>query len=443
VKLVLGMGLLAGALSSFAQDSQMKLEYHGAGWVQGGRVEASWDIPNQGNDYKKNWVGQSGVLLTMHTQIDEHWSGTFGLGSAVVQLARGARSQANKWYPFWISWVDEANLAYSTGFWDDGEFKLSLGSFHYGYNSDIKNFGQYLMHGYVYPGTIVTSLTGPLGVNQNLNGAMATLRKGSFSNDLIANIETDDKPLYDISIADVVTWKPASFIELGAGVNLYRLIPANAKATSPGKDCQEAYLGPYATRGQPNACFILDTVAVDGAGNPTRIDTITGSLAGTKLMGRLRLDPKAAFGYDGDLLGKNDLVLYTEVAVLGLKDYPQFYANIKDRIPVMVGFNLPGFGYLDWSVEMEYYGSRNSSDNLAAQNGSWIPVVDDPRVNTKRDNFKYSFNASKLVGGHLMILGQIANDNLRLGGNHDDATGKLALRTPSDWYWNTKIAYFF
>jgi hypothetical protein len=92
---------------------------------------------------------------------------------------------------------------------------------------------------------------------------------------------------------------------------------------------------------------------------------------------------------------------------------------------------------------MEYYGSRNSSDNLAAQNGSWIPVVDDPRVNTKRDNFKYSFNASKLVGGHLMILGQIANDNLRLGGNHDDATGKLALRTPSDWYWNTKIAYFF
>jgi len=281
-------------------------------------------------------------------------------------------------------------------------------------------------------------------VNQNINGIMGTLKAGAFSNDLIANIEADDKPLYDISVADVASFKVGAWLEIGAGVNFYRLLPADSRLTSPGKDCNESNLGPYAARGQPNACFILDTLGVDASGTPTRIDTITGSFSGIKLMGRLRVDPKAAFGYrEGGSLGKDDFVFYTEFVVLGLKDYPQFYDKISRRIPIMFGLDLPGFNVFNWSIEMEYYGSRNSGDNLAAENGSWIPPIDDKSVNTMRDDWKYSLNASKVFGGHLAFMGQVANDDLRLGGNHDDAAGMQAMRTPSDWYWATKIAYFF
>jgi hypothetical protein len=445
VKTILSLCAALAVLPSGAEDiGNPKLDFHGAGWVLGSRVENSFATPNVGNNYNKNWVGQSGGLLAIHTTIDEHWDASLGLGTVLVQLARGARSQANKWYPFWVSWVDEARISYDTKFGEDKGFKLSMGSFHYGYNPDIKNFGQYLMHGYVYPGTIVTSLTGPLGVNQNINGIMGTIKLGAFSNDIIAKIETEDKPYYDISIADVATFKVGSVLEVGAGANFYRLIPANADLTSHSKDCRESDLGPYASLGQPNACFILDTISVDAAGVPTRIDTVTGSLSGIKLMGRLRMDPKAVIGYQEDgLLGKDDFVIYTEFAILGLKDYPQFFEKITQRIPVMFGINLPGFNFFNWSIEVQYYGSPNSGDNLAAQNGSWIPPIDEAVINTNLDDWKYSVNASKVFGGHLALMGQIANDDLRLGGNHDDAAGMQAMRTPSDWYWAAKIAFFF
>lgn len=440
--LILSLGLALAALPSLADESAVKVDYHGAGWLQGGRVEASDALPGEGNAYKNNWVGQSGGLLAIHTTIDENWDGSLGLGAVLVQLARGARAQANKWYTFWAPWVDEARLSYTHPMGEDREFKLTLGSYHYGYNPDIKNFGQYLLHGYVYPGTIVTSLTGPLGVNQNLTGAMGSFKLGPISDDLIANIETEDKPLYDISIADIVTWKLGAFAEVGAGVNFYRAIAANSKATSPGKDCNQNLLGPYANRGQKNACYILvDSIATDTLGNVVYRDTVTGSLSGTKLMGRFRVDPKAFFGYQDGIFGKNDFVFYTEFALLGTKDYPLFYDKKSRRIPVMFGLNMPGFKYIDWSVEMEYYPSRNSGDNLAAESGSWLPTID--AVNTKRDDWKYSINVSSVLGGHAVLMGQVANDDLRLGGNHDDASGKLAMRTPKDWYWTTKIAYFF
>jgi len=41
--------VLASAGSVKAQD--LKLEYHGAGWLQLGRVENSFTLPNSGNDY--------------------------------------------------------------------------------------------------------------------------------------------------------------------------------------------------------------------------------------------------------------------------------------------------------------------------------------------------------------------------------------------------------
>lgn len=433
----ISLALMASATAS-AQDN-LQLEYHGAGWLQTGRVENSYSLPGNGNDYEKNLIGNAGGRLTAKAKIDEHWEGTLGIGAIMVHLARGAKGTAKKWFPFTVPFVDEAKFTWTGKVLnEEDQLKLHFGTFQYSYSPDMKNLGQYLLHGYVYPGTIQMALSGPLGVPLNLSGVQASYSNGFMSNDLMTFMETDEKPLYDISVADVMTFRFHPAFEFGLGINLYRLVPMDPKLTSPDKSCDENFLGPYAKQGQVNACYIVN---VDSAGNP--VDTVLGSLSGTKAMARFRFNPMAIFTNAPETFGKDAFVLYGEVGVLGLKNYKGMYDDIKRRMPVMLGLNLPGFNFLDASIEVEYYASKLSGNNLGAKNGSWVSAVDDPRINTKRDDWKWSFNVSKVLFGHMILLGQVANDHLRLGGNHDEDTGVEAMRIPDDWYWTTKLAYFF
>jgi hypothetical protein len=424
------------AMPETGKAEDLKLEYHGAGWVQVGRVENSFSLPDNNNDYEKNWLGNSGAVLSVKTQIDEHWEGNLGLGTIMVHLARGSKGSASKWYTFSVPFVSDARLTYTSGgYADNAGYQLHFGSMAYNYNPDAKNLGVYLMRGYVYPGT----LTSGFG---NIFGFLGKAKLGAFSNDFIVNLETEEKPLYDISVADVITWSPHKSVEVGIGANFYRLVPMNDKLTNPDRDCNPDRLGTYAKQGQLNACYILDLIDTTAAGEPI-YDTTFGGFSGTKLVGRIRLDPKAFFSGEDGIWGKDDLVLYSEVGVIGVANYGKMYNDIKRRMPVMVGFNLPGFKFLNASVEVEYYANKLSGDNKAARNGSWVSAVDDVRVNTARDDWKYSVNVSKVLFGNMALSAQVANDHLRLGGNHDDDTGVEAMRTPEDWYWTTKLAYFF
>ncbi|MEO7427682.1 MAG: hypothetical protein ABI036_21035, partial [Fibrobacteria bacterium] len=430
---------LGAGLCEAAGDPALSL--HGAGWMQFGRVEHSYATANASNDFRHNWLSNYGGIFVTGYQVDENWDAALGLGSLLVSLPRGSNSGADIWYPFWVGFLSEARVTYkSDDFAKDGGLQLTLGTFPYNYNPDSKNLGVYLLKGYVYPGAIESGYGDLFGSVGSRTGAWGRYSIGGLTNDLMALIETDAKPLYDMSFADVLTWKISSGFELGAGVNLYRYLAADEKATSPGKDCQDAFLGPYAGSGpgggQTTPCFI---VRKDSAGIP--IDTITGSLSGIKLMTRFRFDPKAWLGGKG-VLGENGFVLYGEAAIIGTKDYPILYDDIKRRIPVMLGLNLPGFNLFDWSVEGKYYASKNSSDNLPAQSGSWLPGgTKDP--GTGRDDWKWSFNASKVLAGNIFLGFQVANDHLRLGGTHNNATGREAMRTPEDVYWAFKTAYFF
>jgi hypothetical protein len=414
----------------------LKLEYHAAGWTQFGKIEHSFTGADNSNDYNKNWMQSAGSKLDVGAQVDSNWSAALSLGVVQVHLARGAIGQAPHWFPFWVGFNAEASVTYSHPVFRDGKFQLTLGSFPYNYNPDVKNLGLYLLNGYVYPG-IIESGSG------SVFGGLARYRQGEFTNDLILKSE-DAKPVYDLSLADIASYQVFAGFTLGAGINFYRLISQKSRLTSPGVDC-----GGVGGHGE---CFIRDTVKADtgvvrdAAGNPV-VSKITGSLAGTKVMGRFRLDPKALTGWKGTL-GENDLVLYGEAAVLGLKNYKFIYDDIMKRIPVMVGFNFPAFSLLDFlSLEVEYYPTRNSSDNSgAAWGGSWVALQNDPDLShyAKRDDWKWSVNAAKTIFGHVQASALFANDHLRPGGSHDIPwIGKEALRTPSDWYWSCKVAYFF
>jgi hypothetical protein len=425
------IAIAAYLLPGMAHSQDTKANFHGAAWLQMGKITRSYTTPSrEGNSYVGNWMQNAGALLSTDMKMSDSWGGSAGFGVIQVHLARGNRNHANIWYPFWVPFVSEARLTYTAAFSESDHLKISMGNFGYSYNPDVKNLGLYLLKGYVYPGALVSGFG-------NLTGAMASFEADHWKNDFIVNIESEDQPFYDISVADAATFKVGHGLEFGAGFNLYRLIAQNGDLNSPGKDCKlESDLGFYATK-----CFEVDSIGVDGAGKAI-LDTVTGNLGGTKVMARFHLDPKEMFGFSGPF-GKGDLLLYGEAAVIGLKNQGKAYNDIKRRIPVMIGINLPTFGYLDFlAFEMEYYASKNSSDNLEAQYGTWVPVTD-KESNWKRDDWKWSLGLSKVIMDHMKLTAQVANDHLRPGGYHDSQTGVEATTIPTDRYYTVKCAYFF
>jgi hypothetical protein len=430
LSLVLATGVLVRAQDSQDQ-SPTTIRLSGAGWTQIGRIEHSFVGTDQSNNYNHNWMQNTGGQLTVNATFDPRWEGALAIGVVGTHLARGAVSEIDHWQPFWVAYVGEARVSYVNKVTESGTFKMSLGVFPHNYSADAKNLGVYLTRGYVYPGTLESGFG-------NVFGGLFRYEQGKFSNEILLKSE-DQKPVYDWSLMDVVNYKVIPGLELGAGVNFYRLVAQNEKLTTPGQICGGNY-------GQ---CSYIDTAGTGSGGTP---DTITGSLSGTKLMARFHADPKQMFGLTtlGSLtLGANDLVLYGEGALIGVKDYPLYLDDPFRRMPVMVGFNFPVFNLLDYlSLEVEYYASKNSSNNVgAAFGGAWVPdFKDDADVAdyAGRDDWKWSLNLAKTFFGHTQFSAQVANDHLRPGGSHDIPwVGKEGLRRPSDWYWTCKLAYFF
>jgi hypothetical protein len=447
---VLSLALASGSKASGEVTPEVK--FKGFGWMQVGKIENSSDKVSNGsqNDFNKNWLENAGGQISAVAKLSDRWEGAFGIGAIQTNNARGALGVSNNWYAFYGTSVSEARLTYSIGSKESHSLLLNMGFFNFNYNPDVRNLGLYLLRGMPYPGTLISGFEARhVSAASNIYGINARYGFGGFKNDLLVISETDHRPYFDISIADIVTWQALPSLQFGAGASLYRILPRNAKVTSPDKGCDNVhnnYSQIDEIFGKDNElCYILDTLSRDTVANTVVVDTVLGSLGGTKLMGRFRFDPKTAFGFMGSL-GKDDLVLYGEVAVLGLKDYPKYYSDIKRRIPVMIGLNLPAFGFLDkLSMEVEYFANKNYNDygKAEAQN-SWVPRVV-PNVDLGRDDVKWSLYASKVVMGHLKISGQVANDHLRTFGAPDLGflTYAEALTTPKDWYWVTKIAYYF
>jgi hypothetical protein len=187
-------------------------------------------------------------------------------------------------------------------------------------------------------------------------------------------------------------------------------------------------------------------------------DTTFISFRGVKLMADVAFDPKPLIGSPGSL-GAEDLKLYGEVALLGIendKAHKEIYGDYLHRMPVMVGFNIPAFRYLDvLSLEVEWYGARFRDDLWRYQTGrsyypSPLPVSNpdvistvDVEKNVDRDNWKWSLYGARTIQQHFKVSVQVANDHFRPGGVVGNPSQEAILSTPKDWYWMGKIAYFF
>lgn len=435
----LGLLALAG-LSSAAAAPEVTIK-GGAAFSLGYIVKSS---DTSTYDYNGNRMQAVGAQLLLKARLSPDLLVSTGVGITERHFPAGNIGNAGGRTPFtWSPYLVDADFNYS--WWNTGEAALSLtgGYFPYSYNPDVKNLGLYLTRGPVYPGILVsgfeTKHTRPVA---NTLGFRINHRAGAFEQDLVLNSETETFPLFDISPIYVASIRFGSALRLGAGANFQHLLSVDSRLTSP--DTMEANGGDDPSDGNP---LSRTNIYVDSAAG----DTTFLSFAGTKVMALVSFDPKAWF--ESEALGAEDLKLYAEVAVLGLntsKAYQALYGGLKNRMPIMVGFNIPAFKLLDHlSLEVEWYNSRVKDDlsRFQPSTGNFyspIPVANAAKLDLAKDDLKWSLHAERKVG-QIRVSAQVANDHSRPGGTLTSRSSEWQafFVDTKDWYWMAKVGFFF
>ena len=350
---------------------------------------------------------------------------------------------------YYSFYFDRMYAVYSFGESASPSLQFTVGYFPFKYNPDVRDLGEYLYRSGTYPAFLVNDFDYPqarlagLKVSSNLFGAL--------HQDLLLTLEAERVPFFDLNAGYIVSYDVGKFLQIGAGGMYHSLWPANSEFTSP-HDLTNYYLK------NP----VRDAVSGLYSG-----DTAYYTYAGLKLMGRFSFDPKRIFNSSTDdfgILGKEDLKLYGEGAVLGVADYPASagtdnntygYDTLMHKMPLMLGFNFPAFKALDvLSAEFEWYGCTYPNSYEYKFESPIIPVpvrpekggspLLDPHYYAVGDNWKWAVYAKKNFKSGVYLVGQIARDHIRnetpIASNIDR---EEALRTHKAWFWEIKAGYQF
>jgi hypothetical protein len=255
--------------------------------------------------------------------------------------------------------------------------------------------------------------------------------------------ESEVWPYGDISISDVVSYKFNNVFQIGGGIDFARVIPANSLATSPSDT----------TKGTGNVNHIIDSVINDG----TVVTVVNGkgfyTFQATKVMGHFTFDPKPLFG-NPSMFGSEDWKLYGEIAVIGLKNYSYFYTKLSDRMPMMLGFNIPTFKMMDClSLECEYYSSPYLPD-IQGIELSGVPMPFPPaNINVtgltiytpsnpsgeKPYPWKWSVYAKKTLMPGITATLQLSRDHYWPNFTDGYPSNNEALTQNGQWMWYIKL----
>lgn len=468
----LGLLLAAEAFPQFTND--FGIEFHGAGWMQAGTIVSTSDTVTSKNNYAGNYIENTGALFNMRFQFNPELDGALGIGAIKAHNPMGSFNIGNvegvQLGNF--SFINMARMTYTRGGTGSrSPFSLTTGSFNYKYDDNIKNLGLYLIRGSVYPQILQSGFESKemIGSANMLGAHMRNCFGEFFTQDLLLVSETDLKPKYDFSFLYIATLKLGAALELGGGVNFYHYLPVRGEATSP----SDKHFNPDDIQGGGKPDPLDRKYAID---RDTALDGTVSrewySHKGIKVGARFAFDPKALLSTAGPL-GPNDLKVYGEAAIIGLKSYDLIYKDRAERIPVMMGFNIPTFGFLDeLAFEIEYFNSPYMPDYAKIMEFS-SPVPRSPYWNRSPgdstakpygvggDDWKWSLYASKVLAGHVKLSAQVARDHYRIGsqqpwfptydetltdpgefGVPGDWYNPLAW-IPGDWYMMGKLTFFF
>ncbi len=328
---------------------------------------------------------------------------------------------------YYYFYLTQAELTRRFFIADNLTVNVGGGYFPYKYNENVRNLGEFLFRSTAYPQTINTEFDFPFARLAGFYGrGTYTTGLATIKLDLLATINTEWMAIGDLNLSAIASCNLAKIFEIGAGVEFGSVVSAEEAVTTPKND---------ATR------YLNGT------------DTANFSFRGTKLMGRFSIDPKNIFG-SPSLFGDQDLKIYGEAALLGVKNYdaamssPIWYNSILERIPVMLGINLPAFKVLDaLSVEGEWWGNRypNSMEGIIRE-GLPLPFqtsvksIAEDSTTYKQDNLKWSVYGARTFAKHYRLSFQVASDHMRtFAWDWYRQDWEEALKGPKKWYYVLKF----
>lgn len=327
--------------------------------------------------------------------------------------------------------------------------ELRLGIFHYKYNPDVKDFGEYLFRTGTYP---------PYAVN-NFDFTAARLCGMQLRVNPVANLTVDALflselefyPLYDFSLAFLARYKVLNAFDFGAGVDFARILPIDPRKTTVSDKTPNL---------SGNAADFISY-------KKDSFDSLysgTYSFKAIKLMLHMGVDPKSLLSHlpfmpELDFFGKEDLKLYGEVVLTGLPvksvpdlDHPDLYGDISRLMPMVAGFNFPAFKVLDvLAFEVEYFPSKMPNNyGVTAGNSAPLPdILELLRARSynpddyKERNLGWAIYARKEVVKGFSIVGQVSYDHMRLPGEDGYDAPYEAMTRHGDWAWVSKVQFSF
>jgi hypothetical protein len=423
-----GAFLALCAAVSYGQDSSaIKITPHGSANMDVGSVVKGFD-KNAGDismvEYNRIFL-QTGLNVRLSEKTK--FTGTMGVES-FNEFPRLVKLGATRRFYYYL-YLHQAELVHTVIDNSAMRFDIGGGYFPYKYNDDARNLGEYLFRSTAYPQTLTTEFDMPWARLLGLYGRYALpVGKNKLKVDLLLTSNTEWVAIGDVNLTLISAFNIARIFEIGAGVELGSIISADENTTTPINDATRYMNG-------------TDT-------------SNYYTFRGTKVMGRFSFDPKKLLSIK--VLGDQDLKLYGEAAILGVKSYdralhsPVWYNSFLERIPVTLGLNLPAFKLLDvLSLEGEWWGNRypNSMQGIV-NDGIPLPFpAGTTQIDStpyKNDNLKWSVYCSKSFAERYRVSFQAASDHMRtFAWDWNRQDWEEALRGTDKWYFVLRFGVFF
>lgn len=441
MKLSLPCLLILFCLSmAFAQEEKKSPAISGWGWMTLGQVQNS-ERSNKATilDFNKKWLSdvQTGIKVTApvtsRSVCKVHLMGSMAF--PVVNVTAGNDNAEPLLKSFSLA-ILEASMKTNWKISDNDTIVNEFGYFPVKYNPDAMNLGEYLFRSNAYPALVSSGFetADKVKLAGLHTGYINHAASGNYKQDFFINTETEHFPTHDISLSLMTGYStPKTFFDISTGVSFFHMIAFDKQRLTPGKT---------------SAYNTVATSYVDTASG----DTTDYTFRGTKLAGRFTIDPKAFFR--SNVWGKNDLKIYGEAAILGVKNYPGWYQEMGERMPIMFGINLPAFKVLDvLALEFEYYPNpymnayqfvwKSNSPVPYFENSIGIDYTSEWNKKTD-DDWKWSLYASKKIR-NVRISGQVASDHSSRA-SYLPAGKKLyteMVPRTKDWYFMLRCGFFF
>ncbi|MBW8887318.1 MAG: hypothetical protein JF616_06100 [Fibrobacteres bacterium] len=452
-------------------------------------------------EMNNEWVDRFGSYFVQEAVVGNNLVLQGGLGG-IFEFPKPEKSGeefGGSQYKLFYIGPSVAKAMYHFGGVEQDWISLGGGMFPFKYNPDANDLGDYLFRSQPYPTSIMTGGNGGLTAIGDqttvLQGFHGHAGLGKLTLDALLTTETGLPPLYDWSLAFLGDLQLGDgLLDIGAGVNFKRLIQIKPEKTRV-EDLENSY---FKKRGvwfsgdaayYKNPASFLTSKASEAYAKNTPADSAIGNAytarshalsaivdslalggpwvdstghvpgaqyytpAGIMLMARASLDLKKLI--PGGDFSPSDLRLYAEVAVLGVESYPVYYKKITERMPIMVGFNLPTFKWVDlFSVQFEYFNSPNLNNTYTMGQKNWaVPYLPEDNLFsgrewndlTTKDNISWSILMRKRVLGGLTFNAQVARDHMRTIGTDWYYGSRFEpneiLHKSSSWYWMFQLAW--